>query len=83
MFIQYQTSFHILLTDVQNNSVAVYIHKLLEICIAQVALKSGGKNSAVVIHKLGMYNYHIKYTAKDDFLKNRVVCRLVVQAVHM
>ncbi|RMC17054.1 hypothetical protein DUI87_05627 [Hirundo rustica rustica] len=37
-------------SDVQNNSVALYIHKLLEICIAQVALKSEGKNSAVVIH---------------------------------
>lgn len=83
MFIQHQTSFHILLTDVQNNSVALYIHKLLEICIAQVALKSEGKNSAVVIHKLGMYNYHIKYAANDDFLKNRVVYRLVVHAVHM
>ena len=69
MFIQYETSFHILLTDVQNNAVYLYIHKLFEICIAQVALKSEGKNSTVVIHKLVMYNYHIKYAAKDDFLK--------------
>lgn len=69
MFIQYETSFHILLTDVQNNSVYLYIHKLLEICITQVALKSEGKNSAVVIHKLFMYNYHINMQQTMVFLK--------------
>lgn len=80
MFIQYETAFHILLTDVQNNSVYLYIHQLLEICIAQVALKSEAKNTTVVIHKQVMHNYHLKYTANDDFLKNSAVYRLMAQA---
>lgn len=80
MFIQYETAFHILLTDVQNNSVYLYIHKLFEICIAQVALKSEAKNTAVVIHKWVMYNYHMKYAANDDFFRKSVVYRLMVQA---
>jgi len=83
MFIHCETSFNILLTDVQNNSVYLYIHKLFEICIAQVALKSEGKNSAVVIHKLVMYNYHLKYAANNDFLKKWAVFRLMVQAVNI
>lgn len=45
------------------------IHKLFEICIAQVELESEGKNSSVVIHKLVVYNYHIKSEVKDGFLK--------------
>lgn len=69
MFIQYETAFHILLTDVQNNSVYLYIHRVFEICITQVALKSEGKNSVVVIHKLVMYNYHKNMQLTMIFLK--------------
>lgn len=63
--------------------VYLYIHKLFEICIAQVALKSEGKNSTVVIHKLVLYNYHIKSEANNDFLKNRAVYSIMAQAVNM
>lgn len=48
-----------------------------------MALKSEGKNSTVVIHKLVMYNYHIKSEANDDFLKNRTVYSVMVQGVNM
>lgn len=60
MFIQYETSFHSLLTDAQNNSVYPYIHKLFEIHVARVVLKSEGENSAVVTPKMVMYNCYIK-----------------------
>lgn len=34
-------------------------------------LEPEGKNSSVVIHKLVVYNYHIKSEVKDGFLKTR------------